>query len=493
MARILCDVRGGYRRDFARKIEDLSRGEIEVVLTSGDAQSEIFGRGLTTMKRDLLHERYHDALMQDYTHTGANAALLSSPEFHDMAMMAVDHFQRMSPTYRYNAHNLTNLQDYLDYYYILTDVIARKLIDEAITHVVFFMVPHLGYDTVVYQVAKSLGIETIILNQQSLFNDRYFSALSIEDWGGFTVNPKDAIPVDLEQGQLPDLFFMDQKWQQQGQNGRVSPAAIVSLFTYVLRREPRMLLKPRKLIQTLARIANIYSMLPDWRDPFAKFFHTNALAYFEHLAGYEDGNVDFDKPFVYVPLHNQPEMSASTLGGRYRDQMLMIEAVARSIPDGWTVYVKENPRQGAYARGPFFFHRLNRLSNVKLVPSHTSSQALVAKSKLVATVAGTAGWEALLLGIPVVTFGGAWYRTMPGVTEFKEGLDFSKIANAPIDHDALKAAYGSLMGRSHKGLVDRLFFDKVQDFDEEKNCREVAQMVIGLVTGAVKPTFDGMG
>lgn len=491
MVRLFCDVRGGYRRDFVKEIERQSNGQVSVVLTSGDAKSDIFGRGLTTMKRDRLHERFHSDLMKDHVHTGANAALLASPDFHDMVTMAIDHFQRMSPTYRYNSHNLTNLQDYLDYYYILTDVIARRMLDEKITHAVFFMAPHLGYDTVIYQVARSLGIETIILNQQSVFNDRYFSSKSIESWGRLSSKPIASEPVHLEKGGLPDLFFMDNSWQKPGNGGRLSLAAVANFFKYTALHEPRKLLQPRSLYKSLKRIGKIYRALPDWRDPFAKFFHKTALAYFEHLADYEGQDVDFDKPFIYVPLHNQPEMTASTLGGRYRDQVLMIEAVARSIPDDWVIYVKENPRQGAYARGPLYFHRLSRLPNVQLVPSYTSSQVLVAKSKLVATVAGTAGWEALLLGIPVITFGGAWYRSMPGVTEFTEGLDFAAVASGGVNHDALEARYGELIERSHSGLTDKLFFDKAEGFDEATNRRVVAETVIALATGKMEPTFGG--
>lgn len=489
MARLLCDVRGTYRQDFARAIESRSDNTISVALTAGDPVADIFGRGITTMKRDRQHERLHGGLMADGKATGANAALLASPEFHDMAMMSIDHFHRMSPTYRYNAHNLVNLQDYLDYYYILTDVIARRLIEEEITHVVFFMAPHLGYDTVLYQVAKSLGLKTLVMNQQSVFADRYFSSGSIEDYGTFDVAGTASTPVPLEKGKLPDLFFMDAKWQEPGKTGRISTRAILQCLAHIARHDPAKLLRPKYLKDMFERVSKIYGSLPDWRDPFADFFHTNALAYFEHLAEYERGDVDLDRPFVYVPLHNQPEMSASTLGGRYRDQVLMIEAVSRSVPDDWTIYIKENPRQGAYARGPLYFHRLERLPNVRLVPSYASSQALVAKAKVVATVVGTAGWEGLLSGIPTVTFGAAWYQSMPGVTAFAEGMDFEQIASKPPDHAALESAYGALIARSHEGLIDQLFFDKVPEFDKAANCKKVADTVIGLINGDISTTF----
>jgi len=153
------------------------------------------------------------------------------------------------------------------------------------------------------------------------------------------------------------------------------------------------------------------------------------------------------------------------------------------------VYVKENPRQGVFARGPFFFHRLTRIPNVQLLPSNADSAALVANSKVVASVAGTAGWEGLLSGIPAVVFGGAWYRSMAGVTPFSEGLDFEEVARNGVQHEALEATYGDLISRSHAGSIDKLFFDKIEDFDERKNASNVAKAVIDLVTEEKPPTF----
>ncbi len=489
VAKLLCDVRGKYRLDFLREIEEQSGGEIQVSLIVGDRGADLFSRPINTMKRDWRHERLRKHHMQDTVHQSANLDLVSSNEFHDMATMAIDHFQRVSKNYNYNSHNLDNLQDYLDYYYILTNVIAQRMIDEDITHVVFFMTPHLGYDTVLYQVAKSLGIKTLVMNQQSLFNDRFFSSGSIDDYGIFDPSQSEAPAIALEQGKLPDLFFMKDDWQKPGATGKLNAKAVGSFLKYVVRREPSLLLKPHHLHKLLKRVSNVYGSLPEWRDPFANYFHKNALAYYEHLAEFDRGSVDYDQKYVYVPLHNQPEMSASTLGGRYRDQLLMIEAIARSVPDDWKVYVKENPRQGVFARGPFFFHRLSRIPNVEMLPSFADSAALVANAQIVGTVAGTAGWEGLLSGVPAVVFGGAWYRSLPGVTPYQEGLDFEKIAAAGVDHTALEKAYGALVDRSHKGAIDGLFFDKIEGFNSADNAACVAKSVIGLIRGDVPTTY----
>ena len=39
--------------------------------------------------------------------------------------------------------------------------------------------------------------------------------------------------------------------------------------------------------------------------------------------------------------NNQPEMSTSALGGKFRDQALLIEALARDLPQDWKIFVKK--------------------------------------------------------------------------------------------------------------------------------------------------------
>ena len=120
MAKLLCDVRGKYRLEFLREIEEQSGGEIEVSLVVGDRGADLFSRPINTMKRDWRHERLRKHHMQDTVHQSANLDLLSSNEFHDMATMAIYHFHRVSKNYNYNSHNLDRVPDYLDYYYLLT-------------------------------------------------------------------------------------------------------------------------------------------------------------------------------------------------------------------------------------------------------------------------------------------------------------------------------------------------------------------------------------
>ena len=114
------------------------------------------------------------------------------------------------------------------------------------------------------------------------------------------------------------------------------------------------------MLKILIRIQRIYKKFPKWRDPFANFFHKNELSYFEHLAEFENNKINFEENFVYFPLPMQPEMTTSAIGGKFRDQLLALEKLSNILPSGVKIYVKENPKQGSYARGPLFFHRLSR-------------------------------------------------------------------------------------------------------------------------------------
>ncbi len=131
---------------------------------------------------------------------------------------------------------------------------------------------------------------------------------------------------------------------------------------------------------------------------------------------------DFSKTFIYVPLSFQPERTSSPQGGVFVDQLLMLETLSASVPKDFLIYVKEHPAQWLH-RGPDFFsyryrgyyEAIAKLKQVKLLPLNTDTYTLMNHSKAVATVTGTAGFEALFRGKPVLVFGYPWYQHAPGL------------------------------------------------------------------------------
>lgn len=110
------------------------------------------------------------------------------------------------------------------------------------------------------------------------------------------------------------------------------------------------------------------------------------------------------RPFVYVPLQKEPEAAFQLRSPEYFFQHAMILSLARDVPAGVRIAVKEN--LAAIGQRPAGFYRqLARLPNVVLLDPDEPGIACARKSDATCVIVGTAGLEAALLGKPVITYG----------------------------------------------------------------------------------------
>jgi len=116
--------------------------------------------------------------------------------------------------------------------------------------------------------------------------------------------------------------------------------------------------------------------------------------------------------FVLYPLHFQPEASTLVLAPFFLDQVSLIEDIARSLPVGHRLYVKEH-FASLGRRSVEDYHRIKRIWNVRLVSPYVDSFDLLERASAVATITGTMGWEAILFERPVVAFGEMFYDDYP--------------------------------------------------------------------------------
>lgn len=467
------------------RLQEIAGRDLEIAFHLGDSEADIKASSLSKMTAQRGRKGH---LMDGKRFTAARHAAMTDPDYLSQMEAFIDHLQRRAAPYRYTSHNLQNLQDYIDYYHILFDAAADQIIQSGATHMLFFNIPHMGYDTVFYQAGKALGLKPVLFNQ-SLFPGRFFSMPAPEAYGRFTPHFDPDVIHPIQKGEPMDLFYMKNIKQEQGAPGRINAKGLWNLFSYIVTKDPAKALNPVWLVRTLKRMQAIYGAFPDWRDPFSRFFHVNNLAYFEHLAEYEQTPIELDKKFVYFPLQLQPEMTTSALGGKYRDQALAIEDLASILPPDVLIYVKENPKQLGFARGPMFFHRLNRIPNVRIMPSYANTHALSDAALCIASITGTAGWEAICKGKPAICFGDTWYQSLPGVTRFDESTRWEDVVSTEIDHDRLQQAMGSLMARSHEGVLYRHYKKIAPDFDLDRNADAVARTIYGIMKGDTPYSF----
>ncbi len=183
------------------------------------------------------------------------------------------------------------------------------------------------------------------------------------------------------------------------------------------------------------------------------------------------------EPFIYFPLHLQPEATTSPMGGAYVDQYLALETLVRALPQGWKIVIKENPVQKFAKRDLGFYEHLGSLDSVHLVSRKIDTFGLIERCKVIATITGTAGWEALFKGKPAVVFGHAFYRDAPGViaVESVEDLatELGRVANGSFKAatpEQLVEFLGAVQRHSFHGVMDTAYLrDSDLSFDEAVN------------------------
>lgn len=161
--------------------------------------------------------------------------------------------------------------------------------------------------------------------------------------------------------------------------------------------------------------------------------------------------------FFFFPLQFEPEISLATQGRGWVNQRALIRLIANCLPvDRW-LYVKEHPSMLSGIRPGGFYRDILKIPRVRLLDQRMSSHEIVVRAEAVTTITGTAGWEALMQGRPVVLFGHAFYE------EFEDGViridDIGRLADAlrevrrrEIPDKAIHAYVASVLERSHDGI-----------------------------------------
>ena len=108
------------------------------------------------------------------------------------------------------------------------------------------------------------------------------------------------------------------------------------------------------------------------------------------------------KKFVYYPLHTEPEPQILNNSPFFFFQEALIALISRYLPSDHYLVVKES-LVGIGRRDLNFYKKLKRFKNVIIADPLDEGVNVIKNSKTVITIAGTAGTEASILGIPVIS------------------------------------------------------------------------------------------
>ena len=110
------------------------------------------------------------------------------------------------------------------------------------------------------------------------------------------------------------------------------------------------------------------------------------------------------KDFVFYPLHMEPEASLTGMEPHFTNQTFAIELLSKAVPVGMHVVVKEH-WNSVGVRPAGWIDIIAGFPRVKLAHPFDSSVEIMRRSIAVATIGGTGGVEAAMMGKPVVAMG----------------------------------------------------------------------------------------
>ena len=419
--------------------------------------------------------------------------LLDDPVAFENAYLSSYTYQmsRYSRGYGSRGHDLNRFHEYRDQFHLTARKFKRLLIREGITSVSFFNMPHTGDDFLLYRVAESMGLPVIML-MVSPFENRFFSTRSIEGFG--RLNRENGVKLDLNV-RMDDFdkqvkaTVQSYMWGTRRSEKR-SVSEVAFAVRLLLRRSLGSFLNPKGLKTEIAEIVRLQRGLKSRRRTLREIGRGKTTRTFlSWVGGLEKNPETLPERFIYVPLHLQPELTSVPQGGIFGDQALALEVLSSRLPDGMDIVAKENPKQGTYHREETYTDRLRQLDRVSVMHPSLSSQLLEDKCAAVATVTGTAGWEAIRDSRPCICFGHAWYLDCPGVHKFDENFDVEFVISNPPQRDKSEKFLQEVIAKSHEGITYEFFLKDDDPMYIKKNLQSITNTLEGLIFAEIESTF----
>jgi hypothetical protein len=421
---------------------------------------------------------------------------------------------RLDPEGSFNYFERINHFHHLTAYW---SAVVEKLRPDVIVH---SNLPHVVYDYVLYELAKKVGIPNVMLDVPSL-PGRVHTVREIEKGPVFLESAYERLKAEGEEPEpSPEARqylrgirgeYSQGKPYYLRQHQRRDDQSRASLgWKSIVDHALSFWRWPQAVARTsgrLARPAPPNYLVQPGKPPYLSAWSPTRWQFYLwkrrlHVARLERSYARLsqtpprDEPYIFVPLHYQPEKTTSPQGGLFVHQHLMVERLSACLPAQWRIYVKEAAPQfmpafrgGPASRPDDYYARLAAIPGVRLMPAGLDSFGLIDGAKATATVTGTAGWESLVRGKPVLLFGYGWYQSAEGVfatlSRRDLGLAMQKIAEGVrIDPRKTDLFVQALEASSVRGYI--LARDQpVANLTAEENARQIA----GEIVRTVKPVF----
>lgn len=177
-----------------------------------------------------------------------------------------------------------------------------------------------------------------------------------------------------------------------------------------------------------------------------------------------------DEPFVYYPLHVPADVALTLRAPEYVDQYALLDYVARNLPTGHRLAVKEHPAMAGAVDYRRMRELLRRHDRLFVLDPFVKNYTIMSAASVVLTVNSKSGAEALLLGKPVVVLGDAFYRptrlvrAVDRLADLPAALAAAVTSQTAADRNAIERYFQAVWDRSQPGELYQMDKESIAVF-----------------------------
>ena len=166
-------------------------------------------------------------------------------------------------------------------------------------------------------------------------------------------------------------------------------------------------------------------------------------------------NPELKSPFIYFPLHVDMERNLLISAPYYTNQIELIRHIAKSLPMGQKLFVKESPASVTREwRKISDYKEIMNIPNVTLIHPFFSAKKLLENCSLVIAISGTAALESLFYGKPSIVFSKTSFSGLSSVQKLDKFDNLPNIIKQSFDK---KIDFAELL--DYYNFVEKTSFD----------------------------------
>ena len=269
----------------------------------------------------------------------------------------------------------------------------------------------------------------------------------------------------------------------------VSPKEVADYLDLVRSASPRYVFgvcppnpplrdRAQRFISDPDRLGLVMGMI---RNTFAARYRTMRKFVGNRLIRWLAGRVPTGRRMILFTLGSPVESILTVSARGFHDQYMLVKQIALHMPEDHVLCVKCHPH---YMRRSDLreLWELKGLQDVYFASADTDLRDLLARTSVLITVGSTVGFEALALGVPVITLGESIYSGRGLTIDIDKIGDLSRAIDAArnfsVSQDAVTSMAADWLSQAFNGMygwqVDVLAADLLRFCDQRQ-----AQKVIG--------------